>query len=117
MTDARDSSFRFLRLDLIDNERVLAFVWRHARGLYVRRRCVGGLLCVPGSPPGRVVRWDGRQWWISPAPARAYNLGHGSPGGRQDLVAASEDEVGVGSEGATVSLYHGNVAITWADFG
>ena len=76
---------------------------------------VDGVLRVLDRPPQGYAAWDGRQSSISPAPARVYNVAHGSPVGLQDLVAALEDELGVEAKTRRVPIQPGDVARTWAD--
>ena len=76
---------------------------------------VDGVLRVLDRRPQGYAAWDGRQSSISPAPARVYNVGHGSPVGLQDLVAALEDELGVEAKTRRVPIQPGDVASTWAD--
>ena len=76
---------------------------------------VDGVLPVLDHPPQGVSEWDGRQSSISPAPARVYNVGHGSPVSLHDLVAALEDELGIEAKTSRVPIQLGDVACTWAD--
>ena len=76
---------------------------------------VDGMLRVVDRPPQGVAGWDGRQSAVSPAPARVYNVGHGSPVAVQDLVAALEDELDREAKTRKVPIQPGDVASTWAD--
>ena len=76
---------------------------------------VDAVVRVIDRPPQGVADWDGRQSSISPAPARVYNVGYGSPTTLHDLVAALEDELGVQAKTTKVAMQPGDVASTWAD--
>ena len=66
-------------------------------------------------PPQGVADWDGRQSSISPAPARVYNVGNGSPVELRDLVSALEDELGIAARVRSAPMQPGDVTGTWAD--
>ena len=70
---------------------------------------------VMDRPPRGVASWDGRQSSVSPAPARVYNVGNGSPVPLRDLVSAVEDELGTKARVRKVPIQPGDVATTWAD--
>jgi UDP-glucuronate 4-epimerase len=59
--------------------------------------------------------WDGVQCGISPAPARIYNIGNGSPCRLSDLIQALEAELGVKAQVNMLPMQPGDVAATWAD--
>lgn len=54
---------------------------------------VDGIVSVVDRPPQGHAAWDGRESSISPAPARVYNLGNGSPAPVRGLVAILEKEL------------------------
>ena len=76
---------------------------------------VEAVVRVMDRPPQGVAAWDGRQSSVSPAPARVYNVGNGSPVGVEDLVKALEQELGLAANTRKVPIQPGDVAGTWAD--
>ena len=76
---------------------------------------VQGVLLVGERPPQGDPSWDGRQSSVSPAPARVYNVGHGSPVPLADFVTALEDELGMKARVKKVPMQPGDVKETWAD--
>ena len=76
---------------------------------------VDGIVRVIDQPPQGVPSWDGRQSSISPAPARVYNIGRGSPVPLRELVSALEAELGTKARINEVPMQPGDVASTWAD--
>jgi UDP-glucuronate 4-epimerase len=66
---------------------------------------------VPTGAPG----WDGMQSGISPAPARVYNIGHGSPVALIDFIHALEAELGKEAKKNMLPMQAGDVPVTWAD--
>ena len=76
---------------------------------------VEAVLRVGARPPQGDPSWDGRQSSVSPAPARVYNVGHGSPVALGDFVTALEDELGMKAKVKMVPMQPGDVKETWAD--
>ena len=76
---------------------------------------VDAVLLVADRPPQGFAAWDGRQSSVSPAPARVYNVGHGSPVSLADFLAALEDELGTKARVKKVPMQPGDVKDTWAD--
>jgi UDP-glucuronate 4-epimerase len=76
---------------------------------------VDAVLRVVDRPPQGNAAWDGRQSSVSPAPARVYNVGNGSPASLGDLVTALEEELGTKARVRKVPMQPGDVANTWAD--
>lgn len=76
---------------------------------------VDGIVSVADRPPQGHAAWDGRESSISPAPARVYNLGNGSPVPVRELVAAVEDELGATARIRLAPMQPGDVPATWSD--
>ena len=76
---------------------------------------VDAVLRVVDRPPQGIAAWDGRQSSVSPAPARVYNVGNGSPASLGDLITVLEDELGTKARVRKVPIQSGDVANTWAD--
>ena len=76
---------------------------------------VDAVVRVMDRPPQGVPSWDGRQSSISPAPARVYNVGKGSPDPLRELVSVLEEELGTTARINEVPIQPGDVASTWAD--
>ena len=76
---------------------------------------VDAVVRVMDRPPPGVPSWDGRQSSISPAPARVYNVGKGSPDPLRELVSVLEEELGTTARINEVPIQPGDVASTWAD--
>ena len=76
---------------------------------------VEAVLRVGERPPVGDPSWDGRQSSVSPAPARVYNVGHGSPVPLADFVTALEEELGMTARVKKVPMQPGDVKETWAD--
>ena len=76
---------------------------------------VDAVMRVMDRPPQGVASWDGRQSSVSPAPARVYNVGNGSPVSLSEFVSAVEDELGTKARVRRVPMQPGDVATTWAD--
>ncbi len=76
---------------------------------------VDGILRVVDRPPRGDAAWDGHESSISPAPARVYNLGNGSPASVGELVAAVEEELGATARVRPMPMQPGDVPSTWAD--
>ena len=62
-----------------------------------------------------VADWVGRQSPVSPAPARVYNVGNGSPVELRDLLSVLERELGLTAKVRSVPMQPGDVTGTWAD--
>ena len=76
---------------------------------------VDAVLRVAERPPQGDPSWDGRQSSVSPAPARVYNVGHGSPVPLTEFVAALEDELQMKARVKRVPMQPVDVKDTWAD--
>ena len=76
---------------------------------------VKAVLRVGERPPRGDAAWDGRQSSVSPAPARVYNVGNGSPVSLGDFVTTLEEELGTKAQVKKVPLQPGDVKQTWAD--
>ena len=73
------------------------------------------LLVAERRPQGGDPSWDGRQSSVSPAPARVYNVDHGSPVALADFVTALEEELSLKARVKKVPMQPGDVKETWAD--
>jgi UDP-glucuronate 4-epimerase len=76
---------------------------------------VEGVVRVMRTIPVGRADWDGVQSGVSPAPARVYNIGHGSPCSLLDFIQALEAELGIKAEMNMLPMQSGDVAATWAD--
>ncbi len=73
------------------------------------------VLLVGDHPPRGDPSGDGHRSSVSPAPARVYNVGRGSPVSLADFVKALEDELGMKARVKNVAMQRGDVKETWAD--
>lgn len=76
---------------------------------------VDGIVRVVDRAPQGDAAWDGQASSISPAPARVYNVGNGSPASVRELVAAVEEELGATARVRLTPMQPGDVPATWAD--
>jgi UDP-glucuronate 4-epimerase len=76
---------------------------------------IEGLVRVMRTVPLSRSEWDGIQSGISPAPARIYNIGNGSPCRLLDFIQALEAELGVTAQMNMLPMQPGDVASTRAD--
>jgi UDP-glucuronate 4-epimerase len=76
---------------------------------------VSGIVRVIDCPAVPEPDWDGRSSGVSPAPARVYNIGHGSPVKLLDFIAALEDELGIKATKNLLPMQPGDVPATHAD--
>ena len=76
---------------------------------------VEGIVRVMRTIPAGRADWDGVQSGVSPAPARIYNIGNGSPCRLLDFIQALEAELGVKAQMNMLPMQPGDVAATWAD--
>jgi UDP-glucuronate 4-epimerase len=76
---------------------------------------VEGIVRVMGAVPSGKPGWDGVQSGLSPAPARVYNIGNGSPVRLLDFIQALEEELGIKARMNMLPIQPGDVPATWAD--
>ena len=76
---------------------------------------IEGVVRVMRTIPAGRADWDGVQSGVSPAPARVYNIGCGSPCRLLDFIQALETELGVKAEMNMLPMQAGDVSATWAD--
>jgi UDP-glucuronate 4-epimerase len=86
----------------------------HRDFTYIDDIVEGILRVIPCIPTG-VPDWDGATSGISPAPARVYNIGNGTPIRLLDFIETLEAALGKTAQKNFLPMQAGDVPATWAD--